>query len=263
MPNQRDEIPDREAPLDSWKEIAAYLQRDVTTAMRWEKSEELPVHRHRHGSRASVYAYRSELDAWKAARQPRAESSRPWARWGPALAGGLALVAVAAFLQWGPILNPPDPLAEAAEPSSRRLWTGEINDLGSGASTDGRLVVFTDWSTGDLAAIELATGRQRRLTNKGDWSQSRDFAQNTVISSDGQLIAFSWWHAKRQIYGLRVMATGETAEPRALYSNAEVPVIFAVGWSRDGKQLLGVCVRRDGVKQIVLLAADSGALRVV
>ena len=31
--------------LDSWKEIAAYLKRDVTTVQRWEKREDMPVHR--------------------------------------------------------------------------------------------------------------------------------------------------------------------------------------------------------------------------
>ena len=29
--------------LDSWKEIAAYLTRDVTTVQRWEKREGMPV----------------------------------------------------------------------------------------------------------------------------------------------------------------------------------------------------------------------------
>jgi len=34
--------------LESWKEIAAYLGRDVTTVRRWEKREALPVHRLQH-----------------------------------------------------------------------------------------------------------------------------------------------------------------------------------------------------------------------
>ena len=34
--------------LDSWKEIAAYLNRDVTTVQRWEKREGMPVHRQLH-----------------------------------------------------------------------------------------------------------------------------------------------------------------------------------------------------------------------
>ena len=50
--------------LDSWKEIAAYLKRDVTTVQRWEKREGMPVHRHLHDRMGSVYASRAELDAW-------------------------------------------------------------------------------------------------------------------------------------------------------------------------------------------------------
>ncbi|HSK78309.1 MAG TPA: hypothetical protein VLQ45_17790 [Thermoanaerobaculia bacterium] len=50
--------------LDSWKEIAAYFDRRVRTVQRWEKSEELPVHRLHHETGSSVYAYTSELDAW-------------------------------------------------------------------------------------------------------------------------------------------------------------------------------------------------------
>ncbi|MGA2427764.1 MAG: DNA-binding protein [Candidatus Acidiferrum sp.] len=50
--------------LDSWKEIAAYLNRDVTTAQRWEKREGMPVHRHLHDKKGSVYAFRAELDDW-------------------------------------------------------------------------------------------------------------------------------------------------------------------------------------------------------
>ena len=45
-----------EERLDSWKEIAAYLGRDVTTVQRWEKREGMPVHRHVHDKRGSVYA---------------------------------------------------------------------------------------------------------------------------------------------------------------------------------------------------------------
>ena len=63
-----------EDELDSWKEIAAYLGRDVTTVQRWEKCEKMPVHRHAHDKRSSVYALISELDAWRQSRQPRLEN---------------------------------------------------------------------------------------------------------------------------------------------------------------------------------------------
>jgi hypothetical protein len=49
--------------LESWKEIAAYLKRDVRTVQRWEKREALPIHRHVHDKLGTVYAYKLELDA--------------------------------------------------------------------------------------------------------------------------------------------------------------------------------------------------------
>jgi TolB-like protein/thioredoxin-like negative regulator of GroEL len=51
--------------LDSWKEIAAYLNRSVRTVRRWEREEGLPVHRHVHRTLGSVYADKSEVDAWQ------------------------------------------------------------------------------------------------------------------------------------------------------------------------------------------------------
>src|SRR5215467_4272596 len=58
------EIVSQGGRLDSWKEIAAYLGRSERTVRRWEDQEGLPVHRLAHEKRGSVYAYRSELDAW-------------------------------------------------------------------------------------------------------------------------------------------------------------------------------------------------------
>jgi TolB-like protein/Tfp pilus assembly protein PilF len=55
--------------LDSWKEIAVYLNRDVRTVQRWEKTEALPVHRHVHEKLGTVYAYKSEIEAWRNSRQ--------------------------------------------------------------------------------------------------------------------------------------------------------------------------------------------------
>ena len=67
--------------LDSWKEIATYLRRGVRTVRRWESDEGLPVHRHVHKVQGSVYAYKSEIDAWQQsdARRPpgRAAGAAP------------------------------------------------------------------------------------------------------------------------------------------------------------------------------------------
>ncbi len=57
----RNNRPDR---LDSWKEIADYLRREVRTAIRWEKEKGLPVHRVPGGKRHAVFAYSEELDVW-------------------------------------------------------------------------------------------------------------------------------------------------------------------------------------------------------
>jgi TolB-like protein/tetratricopeptide (TPR) repeat protein len=57
--------------LDSWKDVAAYLKRDVSTVQRWERREGLPIHRHLHDKLGSIYAYRPELDAWQRGRSPR------------------------------------------------------------------------------------------------------------------------------------------------------------------------------------------------
>ena len=101
--------------LESWKEIASYLGRDVTTVRRWEKREGLPVYRLQHSKLGSVYAYTLELDAWRdkeahretlagATDAPEGEADHPTAwirpvrRW--LIAGGVAVVAllVAAYL---------------------------------------------------------------------------------------------------------------------------------------------------------------------
>jgi TolB-like protein/Tfp pilus assembly protein PilF len=67
------DTPTSEKPLEnrlgSWKEIAAYLDRDVTTVQRWEKREGMPVHRHLHDKRGSVYALGPELDNWLQSRR--------------------------------------------------------------------------------------------------------------------------------------------------------------------------------------------------
>ena len=57
--------------LDSWGEIASYLGREVRTVQRWERTEGLPVHRHEHKKKSTVYAYTGELDAWIKQRQPK------------------------------------------------------------------------------------------------------------------------------------------------------------------------------------------------
>jgi Tol biopolymer transport system component len=63
--------------LDSWKAIAAYLGRGVRTVQRWERDEDLPVHRLAHEKRGSVYARKHEVDAWWESRRLSLSTNTP------------------------------------------------------------------------------------------------------------------------------------------------------------------------------------------
>jgi len=54
--------------LDSWKDIANYLDRTVRTVQRWETREAMPVHRQFHEKSGSVYAFKPEINAWRNSR---------------------------------------------------------------------------------------------------------------------------------------------------------------------------------------------------
>ncbi len=103
--------------LDGWKEIAAYLGRDVTTAIRWEGERRLPVHRVPGGKRSAVYAYPHEIDEWlNGGSEPDPDRLRATGDKVGAAAGGLAATA--------------SPLAQEsrATPSRRRavIWAAVI-----------------------------------------------------------------------------------------------------------------------------------------
>jgi TolB-like protein/Tfp pilus assembly protein PilF len=100
--------------LDSWGEIASYLGREVRTVQRWENTEALPVHRHEHKKKSTVYAYTGELDAWIKKRQPKddPEADAAFAR-EQALAGTDSPIE----LVEPPVLPPaPDPTPDPIEP---------------------------------------------------------------------------------------------------------------------------------------------------
>jgi tetratricopeptide (TPR) repeat protein len=56
--------------LDSWKAIAVYLKRDIRTCQRYERKYKLPIHRLDDSPRARVYAYKDDIDAWRAKEDP-------------------------------------------------------------------------------------------------------------------------------------------------------------------------------------------------
>lgn len=65
------------ARLETWKEIAVYLRRDIRTVQRWEEAEGLPVHRQQHRRQGSVFAIPAELDEWVKRRTIPAGQSEP------------------------------------------------------------------------------------------------------------------------------------------------------------------------------------------
>ena len=147
--------------LDSWKEIAAYLNRDVTTVQRWEKREGMPVHRHLHGRMGSVYASRAELDAWAQGRNlPAAQDNRDDAA----------------------AANAPPPPHSAISRSRRRrtvilLLVAAVTSLAIGTSLwFQRMEIF--WRS------PIAGARFQTVTDFGGVEQA------AAVSRDGHFIAF-------------------------------------------------------------------------
>jgi tetratricopeptide (TPR) repeat protein len=61
--------------LDSWKEIADYLNKGERTAKRWESERSLPIHHVPGGGHGSVYAFIAELEEWLLSAKPKEGSS--------------------------------------------------------------------------------------------------------------------------------------------------------------------------------------------
>jgi Tol biopolymer transport system component len=136
----------QEPQLESWKEIAAYLKRDVRTVIRWEKSEGLPVHRQMHQARGSVFAYASELEAWKHSRELRLSVPilvTPWRRATAAVGFALSVLLSLATLASGPILTPSSAAAEDTPKFTKIRIPTKLSSIGFGAlSPDGGRFAF-------------------------------------------------------------------------------------------------------------------------
>lgn len=62
--------------LSSWKEISDYLDCDRRTCLRWEKELSLPIHRLSSQAKSRVFAYKHEIDAWRAERIKKEAAAR-------------------------------------------------------------------------------------------------------------------------------------------------------------------------------------------
>jgi tetratricopeptide (TPR) repeat protein len=99
--------------LDTWKEIAEYLNRSVITCQRWEEQLGLPIHRLDGTPKARVFAYTDELDRWLAEKLHVAEAPnqerRKRTKWIWLTAGAVLAVAAIAVLGWQLFLQAPIP----------------------------------------------------------------------------------------------------------------------------------------------------------
>lgn len=148
---------------------------------------------------------------------------------------------------------------------TRQVWPDAGDDEGS-PSPDGRYLTYVDWTTGDLAVRDLASGKNRRLTNKGTWEASEEFALLSVFSPDGRQIAYSWFNgANNRTWDIRIVSLDEPGipKPRVLYHGRNFEYPSPYDWSRDGKHILASFGTNDLTHQIALVSTADGTARIL
>ena len=154
-------------------------------------------------------------------------------------------------------------LAEA--PTTRRVWKGPTVDFEGRPSPDGRFISTTDWGTGDLGLRDLAADSTRRITNKGSWAESEDFAEGSVISPDGRTVVFGWFSMGGLRFELRsmVIAGRDSGKIRTIFAAPDVEYNAAQSFTPDGRSVATVLYRNDRTSQIAMIPVDSGPARVL
>jgi Tol biopolymer transport system component len=234
-----DPSPDR---LESWKEIAAYLRRDVTTVQRWERREGMPVHRHLHDKAGSVYGFRTELDAWTQGRKatPAIENADRGAglarRSLAVVALGTVVVAIALIFGLPRFAQraPENPLADAR---FLQLTNFGGREQAAALSRDGSFVAFLsnrDGPTG-VWVTQVGTGRFYNLTPKSGAELINPSVRTLGFSPDGAFVTF-WTRS----------GTDASTQPEISIRSAPVlggpsrPYLEGVAefdWSADGTRL--------------------------
>jgi len=144
-------------------------------------------------------------------------------------------------------------------------WSGSKDVRAARVSPDGRFIVFTDWSTGDLAVHDIAAGTDRHLTNKGTWKESQDHADPglNAISKDNRRVAYTWYNSKEKRPELRIGNLVGAFDPRTVYHIPEKEWIRPHDWSPDGSSLAVVVITPGGIRQIGLISVADGSLRIL
>ena len=160
-------------------------------------------------------------------------------------------------------------LARAAQASATRLWSGsDFNFYASRPSPDGRWVTEIDWMTGDLAARDLTTGLLHRLTAKGTWQTSGDYAASAAFSPDGERVGYVWWNDDDQRHELRVLEFRLDADGKPVGSNVRTVLstprgAYAVhGWTADDR-ILGTLRRPGRTLALALVHAANGEVSIL
>lgn len=259
------ELPPADDRLESWKQIAAYLNHSERTVRRWEATEGLPVHRHLHEQRGSVYAFRSELEAWREQRSQRPASYQPAAPT-PAPSRnrkGLWLVVVALLGASSLLLAFWVRPARSTDPLPVPITTYEGNELDPEFSPDGSQIAFT-WNGSkrdnyDIYTRPLAQDRPVRLTT----DPAEEFGP--AWSPDGRSIAFLRLKAGNSIAVMSVPAYGGTA--RVLTEFFYDPHMFVkfrtrfLAWRPNSRQL--IVAGRNSAKEAhaLWIVEDDGSRR--
>ena len=239
-----DAVPHR---LDSWKDIASYLKRDVSTVQRWEKREGMPVHRHVHDKLGSVYAYPGELDEWSRSRRSqlrgsepaevdtgRAAPRRPYVSW---LIAGVVVIAAAAIVVW--LLQSSDYFWQNPLANARYVPLAEFEGAEHSAaiSRDGKLAAFLADRDGseDLWVTQIGTGEFHNLT-KGRLRELVNPDVRTIGFTPDGTLATLWLRrldaSKPPDISVWSVPTGG-GEPQ-VYRHG----IAEIAWSSDGKRIV-------------------------
>ncbi len=224
--------------LGSWKEIALFLKREVRTVQRWEKDEGLPVHRHYHQERSSIYAYADEVEAWWLARR----NDVPATNSTPRVAGipqraAMASVVVAALgclaLWFGPrrgsaVGDAPALLGSVVAAGAPLVTPGSV-----ALSPDSRTLYVSDWGARAIFSVSASGGRPTILASSATTGFSGlDTARFLEISLDGETLYVAGW-GSRSIFAVST----STGTVRTLASGAPLDRPHGVGLSSDGSML--------------------------